>query len=386
MAVTGPFTDTLKAGGSAPGNFYRTKTGYRQSPPYVQPLAYDLTHKHCVSAKKWGVVTTDASGNVATWDVSGSSALHAPVPTWSGEYYPFTRCYEKLLDEVNSAAQLAVDAAERAKTYAMVFNRVNQIRQMARALRKLDFRTAADQLGLSAAQRHRYREMYPNAWDKSKAGSKSFADLFLEWHFGWSPLIGTFGDVQDILEKDFAPVTVRASAKTDYQWVFRTDSGGSWSWTQGASFSGTCRVAMGCTVKVSNPNLYLAARLGLTNPLAVAWELVPFSFVVDWFGTFGTYLSSMSDFHGLTVTNGWTSRKSEIGGRSYLWNKTSDPLYGGWEMVSTTRNFKRTVGLTGPAVQLKRAQRYVFSNRLDTAQTRAAVSVALLVQTLRNSR
>lgn len=383
MAVTGPFTDTLKAGGSAPGNFYRSKTGYRQSPPYIQPLPYDLVHKHCVSARKWGVVTTNAEGNVEDWRASSSSSLFAPVPSWSGENYPYTRCYEKLLSEINSQAQLAVDAAERKETYVMALNRINQIRQMVRALRKLDFRTAADVLGLSAAQRHRYREMYPNAWDKSKAGAKSLADLFLEWHFGWSPIIGTFHDVSQALEKDFAPITVKASASTGYSSRFRTDSGGSWSWTQGASFSGECRVAMGCTVMVSNPNLYLAARLGLTNPLAVAWELVPFSFVVDWFGTIGTYLNSQSDFHGLTVTNGWTSRKSEIGGISYLWNKTSDPLYGGWEMASITRNFQRTVGLTGPAVQLKRAQRYVFSNNVDAARSRAATAVALLIQTLK---
>lgn len=38
--------------------------------------------------------------------------------------------------------------------------------------------------------------------------------------------------------------------------------------------------------------LSLARSLGLANPAAVAWEVVPYSFVVDWFLPVGSYLSA----------------------------------------------------------------------------------------------
>lgn len=40
--------------------------------------------------------------------------------------------------------------------------------------------------------------------------------------------------------------------------------------------------------------LDIPARLGLTNPFEVAWELVPLSFVADWFLPIGDYLSAFS--------------------------------------------------------------------------------------------
>jgi hypothetical protein len=35
-------------------------------------------------------------------------------------------------------------------------------------------------------------------------------------------------------------------------------------------------------------------NLGLTDPLSVAWELIPYSFVVDWFVPIGTYLDNLN--------------------------------------------------------------------------------------------
>jgi hypothetical protein len=43
--------------------------------------------------------------------------------------------------------------------------------------------------------------------------------------------------------------------------------------------------------------------LGVTKPLSVIWELVPFSFVVDWFVSVGEWISSLEDelFHPLPI-------------------------------------------------------------------------------------
>lgn len=68
-----------------------------------------------------------------------------------------------------------------------------------------------------------------------------------------------------------------------------------------------CR--MSCTVRLSNPSLYQAARTGITNPLATAWELCPFSFVVDWFCNVGDILSGLTDLQGVELSNGSYSYK-----------------------------------------------------------------------------
>lgn len=56
---------------------------------------------------------------------------------------------------------------------------------------------------------------------------------------------------------------------------------------------------------VVNPGyLSAAAELGLTNPLLIGWELVPFSFVVDWIMPIGMVLSSFDAPLGVRFVDG----------------------------------------------------------------------------------
>jgi len=64
------------------------------------------------------------------------------------------------------------------------------------------------------------------------------------------------------------------------------------------------RVAM---VEYQASNLRLMQELGLTNPVNTAWELIPFSFVVDWFIGIGDYLSSLDALIGVKRAVGWTN-------------------------------------------------------------------------------
>jgi len=48
-------------------------------------------------------------------------------------------------------------------------------------------------------------------------------------------------------------------------------------------------------------------RLGLLNPVAVLWEVVPLSFVVDWFIPIGTYLASLDAMAGVSIWTSWES-------------------------------------------------------------------------------
>jgi hypothetical protein len=50
--------------------------------------------------------------------------------------------------------------------------------------------------------------------------------------------------------------------------------------------------------------------MGLENPLAVAWEVVPFSFVLDWWIPVGNILQAYSDARGLSFGSGYTSHRT----------------------------------------------------------------------------
>ena len=47
-------------------------------------------------------------------------------------------------------------------------------------------------------------------------------------------------------------------------------------------------------LSVRNPYLYDLDRLGILNPAALAWELFPLSFVIDWFLHIGSFLQGLS--------------------------------------------------------------------------------------------
>lgn len=60
----------------------------------------------------------------------------------------------------------------------------------------------------------------------------------------------------------------------------------------------------------TSPSLSTAQQLGLTNPAQLAWELVPFSFVVDWFIPVGDFFAQLDATLGWSYRGGTYSEKS----------------------------------------------------------------------------
>jgi len=63
-------------------------------------------------------------------------------------------------------------------------------------------------------------------------------------------------------------------------------------------------VRMVLRYKVASAGVSFLAQTGFTNPLNLGWELLPFSFVVDWFVGIGPYLEARSAWDGLTFVDG----------------------------------------------------------------------------------
>lgn len=62
-------------------------------------------------------------------------------------------------------------------------------------------------------------------------------------------------------------------------------------------------VVQGCDAYVNNPNLFLLQQLGLVNIAATAWDLIPFTVVIDWFVDVGSFLNGFSDLLGVEILN-----------------------------------------------------------------------------------
>ena len=119
-----------------------------------------------------------------------------------------------------------------------------------------------------------------------------------------------------------------------------------------SKISGEYRVVQAAGVRIGNPNLWLAERAGLLNLGSVAWDLVPWSFVVNWFVNVNTLVQQVTDFVGLQFDNVTVTRKI-TSNTYYSASAVHDPMDHSY--LTAREVFKsRTVGnLAKPSLQFR---------------------------------
>jgi len=138
------------------------------------------------------------------------------------------------------------------------------------------------------------------------------ANQVLETEFGWIPL---FQDVHAALftvvqQSNVAEwITSRARGTVDSESV-TLSSGGNYRNTM--RWTGKRWVTYNARVSIANPNLWLLNRLGLINPATVAWDIIPWSFVVNMFVNVNQMISSVTDEVGLSITDRNVTRGQRI--------------------------------------------------------------------------
>lgn len=357
--ISGPFQKIVND-----GNYYSAREGYKQAKPHDLVLPY-----------KRGI----ASNYVAV----GPNRL-TPVSevAWSSEL-PIdpalaASAYEKLKGMVSDRASMGVSLLELDQSITMIATRSVQIARFGRQLLRGNLVGAAKELKLSTVP-------------KRASVKKSFSNNYLEFHFGWAPLIGDIHSAIDVLQSPVKDCTPRAAAKsglTDWYNLSNPEKFdiGYRKYETYRRFRLERRVIMGARVKVSNPNLWLANQLGLVNPAVVVYELIPFSFVADWFINVEQFLSFGTDYYGLTLDKTYTTcvDKGEFSQR--LWDDNYSGYYNSdgvlvrfWDyshsdVNSNVCNMWRQSGLAKPTLFVRPFK--VWGWR------RAAAAVSLLTQQL----
>lgn len=272
------------------------------------------------------------------------------------------RFYHAARDQ--SQAALGITLLEFTKSLDMVTSRAKSLASSLNYLRKGDL----------------YRSLRALAVDKRKSrkasisfqrSNKSLADLWLEINFGWVPLVQDIYESVKVLQSNQPVTRVSGTGKGTYEKRMVVSNLPNYEiWTKDTLGVKTLRVVG--DVRVANPNLFLANKLGLTNPAAVLWDAIPFSFVVDWFLPVNKFLNSFDDSLGITVSGLCASTKIQTTGSESYWNYTGTKRY----TASTLMEFYRD-STTLPFPSFKDRMK-----PLDGSLWRAATSVALVSQLL----
>lgn len=331
---------------------------YRQKKPYDLPLPFTFTSQYISSA-------SDSSSLDGRYFPPYYSLSVGPA-----SFYPavMAEARERLVKKIRAtASEIAVTMAERRQAVNMIVKRFSQLTSFVKALKRLRFGDAFDALDV---RRPRANDPF---WHKLKQHGKDLGGLFLEFHFGWEPLVKDIGNAIETLQKGVPPVWVKT----------RSQGSGSGSFSPydfaTHSYSWTIKATCNCQVSVTNPNLFLANQMGFVNPLGIIWELIPFSFVVDWFVTVGDFLNSFTEFWGLTIVNASNTYYAVIPQSNRYFNPGHTYLNSGDDILrtftGTSVTVVRTPGLpSGPDLRIRPFEK--------VSVTRAVTAVSLLLQQL----
>jgi len=138
---------------------------------------------------------------------------------------------------------------------------------------------------------------------------KTAGKAWLIWVYGVKPTMQSIHDLASFHRKKYLNELKvfegSATVQRDVTIPIPNWPGSGWSSTQRVQTS--CRARFKVRMKIPDTTLTSAARLSSLNPASIAWELMPWSFVVDWFFNIGDYLRGVEFFlvHGRYFSDGF---------------------------------------------------------------------------------
>lgn len=330
----------------------RYRSSKRQVRPYNLPLPYYYYHSRITGYS-----------DVPQYQSVNSTGVYWGKTQFSDaefEGYAMDVARKRFNTAVGEAASWLVTLAQSRQAMDMLTGRLLQMVRFTKALKRLDFSGAAQQL-LAKHDQDGWTQYRKTKGRLVKRSDKRLADHFLEYHWGWKPIVQDIYTSIDILQREIEPQRICV------QGTFRGQRSGSGNAIVGTRVStSVCRI--GADVTVSNPNLYLANQLGLVNPASALFDLIKWSYLLDWFVNVSEFLNSFTEYAGLSLTNQFYTRGYRES-LSFVWPEQSP---GGFTTKGSGESFKveRILGAP-PSVSLKIRKPW----RLSAARAAAASSV-----------
>jgi hypothetical protein len=248
-----------------------------------------------------------------------------PRPThWAFPVYSDDLAYNKAVNRFYDAAKrsnfsAAITIGEAPKTFELIADTALRFVKLYRGIRKGSFENIRDALGFGINQSYarRLNKIGKRGLSASSVRNQTAnaADLFLEIKYGWRPLLQDIQNLTEALQlkwdEDDSDILIRGSGTAE-------GSGSVYNW------EGTYKNRSKITAyfRVFNQGSRNIDSFGLADLGGVAWELIPFSFVVDWFVPVGDWIGAQTALTGLQWVKGCQS------GSTYQVSELVDDVWG----------------------------------------------------------
>jgi len=275
--------------------------------------------------------------------VNGNGALAGIMMGFRISRFDLDSVRQSLLNQVvvkalvkmaDAKVNVAVAYAEASKTSDLILDTARRIDRAYRAFRKGDLRGIAQNLNITPKRLHKSWLEYKYGWMPLLMDVKGAAEFFAQQHVVRSP--------------KFTVKAQESFAKID-NWVHQEIPYGGGSPYPISEYLNTNLVVKAkIWCELSSPHLSEMQQIGLTNPALVAWELIPFSFVFDWFISVGDWLTAMTAQQGVVVrramysiveSTGWTRSGPGTNVSDLSWTYSVGPASYG----ASYRNYERSI-------------------------------------------
>lgn len=278
----------------------------RAGNPVMSPMTISKSSRKSTGSLSMVVTATWSGGSrvtTMTGDFASSgyeASLKQLVPSYENDLGGMrSSSIAKALAKVNGSDMLAGETlADYAKTISML---------------RRPFKGATDLV--SRIVKARNRSLKKSASNLAQAN----ANAWLEYSYGWKPLLLDAEKVIDFVhrKREFGRVVrvARAEEKRVYNPTLDFSLGSmanpKWNRSGTVTREQTCRACSGVMYSLNNCTTsdMLAKLLGTRacDLPSTAWELIPFSFVVDWFANVGTWIRASVPDPSVAILAMWTT-------------------------------------------------------------------------------
>lgn len=269
---------------------------------------------------------------------------YTPTLPWNVSTLQSAARQKALLKFKDKRVDLSVAWAERKKTANLVCDSIEALLSLKKDLMR--------------------KHSLSSGWEHSKKLAKDFSSIWLAYRYAWTPtLLDVHGAAVAVAKQDAGTykrykVTARAKDVRESDVTTAVDSSVTCGYTMPTIQSKRERYKLEVKVRYDaflENKLYRGLQdVGVTDPLTTAWELLPYSFVVDWFLGIGDFLDGVNALSGYSFQAGCETIYQEYGVEVHHMPRTS----GVWRTDSITggatrerKSFNRSV-LPAPTSQL----------------------------------
>lgn len=300
MPLNGPYSKYVQYPSSTDIQVHHQVSGHKTKPIGSQPTSYSSHHGVLNITERLGGPLTGLwdlnSGPCATiWTKQINMRDRADKDAQTN----YNRAYARFRDDMRSGrASIGTFVAELPEAFGMITARAAWLTQGYHALKRGNFKEFCRHLSVRPHPDHRGTK-----W----SAPKDAASLWLEYWLGWAPAVADLYDAAKAVTREDFSGRAKGRAHRPVYAVYKSAGTGSPTPTDRSEYTGHHYVRLEADWRMVNPNAALLDDLGLANPASIAFDLIPFSFIANWFGNLSQIMDAWTDGIGMQFSNGFNT-------------------------------------------------------------------------------